>query len=57
MDDVGRCPECGEDLTYDEVDIGVGIQRGNARCDECGWSSMELDIDIRDDEDDDDPLW
>lgn len=32
-----RCPDCGELCTYDEVDIGVGIQRGNVRCDSCGW--------------------
>jgi len=32
------CPICGSDLNYDEVDIGVGIQTGNYRCDCCGWT-------------------
>ena len=32
-----RCPICGALLSYDEVDIGVGIQTGNYRCDCCGW--------------------
>ena len=31
------CPDCGCELNYDEVDIGVGIQTGNYRCDRCGW--------------------
>ena len=31
------CPECGAQLDFDEVDIGVGVQRGNPRCDECYW--------------------
>jgi len=37
MTDEPRCPVCGEVLNYDEVDIGVGIQTGNYRCDHCGW--------------------
>jgi transposase len=37
MTDEPTCPICGEPLTYDEVDIGVGIQTGNYRCDCCGW--------------------
>ena len=32
-----ECPNCGKDLTYDEVDIGVGTLTGNHRCDWCGW--------------------
>lgn len=34
------CPKCGGPLEFDEVDIGVGVQRGNYRCDnpECGWT-------------------
>jgi transcription elongation factor Elf1 len=35
---IDKCPNCGEELTYDEVDIGVGVQRGNYRCDNCGWN-------------------
>ncbi len=31
------CPECGDQLQFDEVDIGVGIQRGNPHCDSCLW--------------------
>ncbi len=32
------CPKCGGETTCEEVDIGVGIQQGPARCDCCGWS-------------------
>ncbi len=32
------CPECDGELEYDEVDIGVGVQRGNYHCPDCGWS-------------------
>ena len=33
------CPECGEPLLRDEVDIGVGIQYSAPWCSdqECGW--------------------
>ena len=31
------CPECGTQLEYDEVDVGVGTIRGNPRCDNCCW--------------------
>lgn len=31
------CPECNAPLDIDEVDIGVGVQRGNYRCPDCGW--------------------
>ncbi len=37
------CPECGGPLDYDEVDIGVGVQRGNYGCPECGWVPKSLD--------------
>jgi len=33
-----KCPKCGSDLSYDEVDIGVGTQQGNFRCDFCSWT-------------------
>jgi hypothetical protein len=32
------CPECGEELDYDEVDIGVGVQRDNYFCSFCYWA-------------------
>ena len=32
------CPKCGEELNFDEVDIGVGVMQGNWRCDNCGWT-------------------
>jgi len=38
-----RCPTCGELLNYDEVDICVGIQTGNYRCDCCGWNPEQDD--------------
>ncbi len=34
---IERCPDCDEPLEYDEVDIGVGVQRGNYHCPACGW--------------------
>lgn len=40
------CPVCKEELSYDEVDIGVGIQTGNYRCDSCGWYPDKDDEDI-----------
>ena len=39
-----QCPRCGETIIYDEVDIGVGMMRGNACCDVCGWC---MDDEIR----------
>ena len=30
------CPICGEPLEWDEVDIGVGIQRGPTYCSNSG---------------------
>jgi len=37
-----KCPVCGKELSYDEVDIWVGVQRSNYHCDECGWSEKDL---------------
>ena len=31
------CPICGYPTTWEEVDIGVGIQYSPAWCDNCGW--------------------
>lgn len=35
------CPNCGEQLEYDEVDIGVGVLRGNPGCPNCHWTPPE----------------
>lgn len=33
-----QCPNCESDhIDRDEIDIGVGIQYGPWRCDDCGW--------------------
>lgn len=32
-----KCPECGDTLQFDEVDIGVGVMQGNPHCDSCCW--------------------
>jgi len=45
MTDEPRCPICGKLLNYDVVDIGVGIQTGNYRCDCCGWCPERDDSD------------
>jgi len=39
-----ECPECGEELDYDEVDIGVGTFKGNYRCPNpaCGWIQVQV---------------
>jgi ribosomal protein S27AE len=39
-----KCPRCGSDLEYDEVDIGVGIQRGNPGCPDCHWVPGEDEV-------------
>ena len=44
MEKQPKCPMCGEELTRDEVDIGVGIMYGPPRCDYCGWFAEEEDI-------------
>jgi transcription elongation factor Elf1 len=41
MDTEDKCPKCGEEIIYDEVEIGVGLYRGNARCNNCGWTLDE----------------
>lgn len=33
-----NCPKCGNELTLDEVYIGVDVLRGHPRCDFCGWN-------------------
>jgi len=38
IEDYAKCPKCGSATTHEEVDIGVGIQHGPARCDACGWN-------------------
>jgi transcription elongation factor Elf1 len=56
--DLDNCPSCGAQLTFDEVDIGVGVLKGNARCEECGWEpelpedKLTLDSDVGDEGDD-----
>lgn len=44
------CPKCGEPLDYDEVHIGVGVQRGNYYCQSCGWAPEAIAIDVSDEE-------
>lgn len=48
------CPNCAGSLEYDEIDIGVGVQRGNYYCPNCGWEPPALDIEDGDDWDIDD---
>lgn len=36
---IDPCPCCGEELSYDEVDVGVGTMRGSAFCPSCYWSA------------------
>ena len=31
------CPDCGDEVCYDEVDVGVGVIRGPIWC-YCGWT-------------------
>lgn len=38
MNEPDLCPKCGVPLEYDEVDIGVGVQRGNPGCPACYWT-------------------
>lgn len=40
------CPVCGAPCDYDEVDIGVGVQTGNYRCEACGWCPPSVDDDV-----------
>ena len=50
MHDIPTCPDCGAPLDWDEVDIGVGVQRGNYRCTECDWSDRVEEDPINDDD-------
>lgn len=52
-----ECPTCGAELEFDEVDIGVGVQRGNAWCPDCGWYAGREDDDSFADIEDDDVPW
>ena len=45
MLDTPTCPICCSALSYDEVDIGVGVQIGNYRCECCGWTPEQDDED------------
>lgn len=36
------CPECGAELEFDEVDVGVGTIRGNPGCPECHWTPTTM---------------
>ena len=37
IDDDHQCLKCGGEYIRDEIDIGVGVQRGPWRCIECGY--------------------
>jgi hypothetical protein len=37
MDPGDLCPECGHELEFDYVDIGVGLLHGNPGCPNCHW--------------------
>jgi hypothetical protein len=41
MGESERCPNCGGELEYDEVDIGVGTLQGNPGCPSCHWTPPE----------------
>ncbi len=49
-----NCPECGSPCEYDEVDIGVGVQRGPAACSECGWSESFASGEVDDEDENED---
>lgn len=44
MSDDFRCPKCNEPLDYDEVDVGVGVIRGNWGCPECWWTPKDDEV-------------
>lgn len=46
------CPVCGAELEFDEVDVGVGVIRGNYNCPQCGWHPKPLTVEDDDLEDD-----
>ena len=43
MADDEFCPRCKEPLDYDEVDVGVGVIRGNYGCPNCFWNDQDED--------------
>ena len=36
-----KCPICNNECDFDEIDIGIGTQKGNYHCDHCGWVEKE----------------
>lgn len=40
------CPNCGNDLWWEEADVGVGVITGPAYCDNpaCGYSEESLEL-------------
>jgi len=45
------CPQCGAVAECDLVDIGVGLmERGNWRCEDCGWAEEPVDLGLLTDE-------
>jgi hypothetical protein len=39
--DEPKCSQCGGELHWDEVNIGVGIMTGPKGCPACGWSEYD----------------
>ena len=46
-----KCPQCGNELYREEIDIGVGLCYGPYHCNFCGW--VEYDQNARTADDDD----
>lgn len=44
------CPDCGEPLEHEEVDIGVGVQEFDHHCPNCGWAPQSREGKLADDE-------
>lgn len=38
LKDIDKCPKCGGELEYDEVDVGVGVIKANPGCPACHWT-------------------
>lgn len=36
-----KCPECGEEVERESVDIGIGVVYGPPACFNCGWSEVK----------------
>jgi len=51
MNEKELCPSCNMPLEFVEVDIGVGIIRGNYYCPECNWTPEPAEF-VDEDEDD-----